>query len=229
MEFKAPEPVVFANVLSLNVAFLRQLSSAAAGAHLRRGIPAALEPLLTGLTALQIQRLAQSPFLLFSLRELDDTYWTEVFSDDRNHDLFRPVSQPTREDEQLVAAALGFLWQLSFRNPYVARLVSGASLHWCERLSELPLLQVLQRVAGREDLLTLRLAENGNMWQKLLVAGISSEIEIRTAAQQCALQTVLTHTQAHSYRPMSAAACRATSPALQVADESQKRVTKKKL
>jgi hypothetical protein len=229
MEFRGPEPADFANVRSLNKAFLKQLSLPTAGKRFCGQLSLALEPLMAGLTALQIQRLAKAPFLLFSLRELDDVYWTTIFADDPTGDLFTPPGQPAPESEQLIAAALGFLWQLSSRNPYAARVVSGASLSWCERLSEVTLFHLLQRTAGRDDLLILRLADNDNLWRKLLVAGISSEPEVRAAAQHCVLQTMLTNTQNGSYRALSAAACRVPAPALHVAEGPRIPARRKKL
>jgi hypothetical protein len=229
MEFRGPEPADFENVHSLNKAFLKQLCLPIAGKRLCGQLSHALELLIAGLTDLQIRRLAEAPFLLFSLRELDDAYWSEIFADDPTSDLFAPPGQPTPESEQLMAAALGFLWQLSSRNPYAARVVSGASLSWCERLSEVTLFRLLQRTAGRDDLLVLRLADNDNLWKKLLVAGISSEPEVRAAAQQCVLQTLLTNAQSNSYRSLSAAACRVPAPALHVSEGPRIPARRKKL
>lgn len=218
MDFSGPEPADFANVQSLNDAFLKHLRRPAAGKQLRQGLSPALQPLLAALTDQQVRRLSKVPFLLFSLRERDDSYWSRVFADDPTGDLFAATQSLADDGGQLVAAALGFLWQLSSSNPYAARVASGASVNWCERLADSTLFCLLQRTVGRGDLLVLRLADNNNLWKKLLAAGISSERDVRLAAQQCALQTMLTTAQSSEYRPVSAAACSAASPTLQVAE-----------
>jgi hypothetical protein len=229
MNFSGPEPADFANVRSLNAAFLKHLRRPASGKSLRESLSPVLEPMMAALTDLQIRRLADAPFLLFSLRERDDVYWNRLFADDPTADLFTPERSKSDEGGQLVTAALGFLWQLSNSNPYAARVASGASLNWCERLADSTLLCVLQRTSGRRDLLTLRLADNDDLWKKLLVAGISSEREVRMAAQQCALQTMLTSAQSSDYRRLPAAACNAPAPSLQVAEGPESTRRSKKL
>ncbi len=228
MEFRGPEPVDFANVHSLNKAFLKHLCRSNDGERLRRQLSPQLEPLVAGLTGLQIRRLAKAPFLLFSLRELDDDYWSDIFADATTGDLFTPHEQPSTESNQLVAAALAFLWQLSTRNPYAVRILSGASVSWCERMSDVTVVGLLQRTSGRGELLTLRLADNDYLWRKLLTAGISSETEVRAAAQQCALQTMLTYAQTTPYRALSAAACRVPVPSIQVAEGPRRPARRKK-
>ena len=229
MDFSGPEPADFANVRSLNAAFLKHLRRPASGKSLRESLSPVLEPMMAALTELQIGRLANVPFLLFSLRERDDAYWSSLFADDPTGDLFAPEQSMPDESGQLLAAALGFLWQLSNSNPYAARVACGASLNWCERLADSTLLCVLQRTSGRDDLLVLRFADNDDLWKKLLVAGISSEREVRIAAQQCALQTMLTNAQSSDYRHLPAAACNARAPSIQVADRPESTQRSKKL
>lgn len=229
MDFSGPEAADFANVQSLNTAFLKYLCQPVSGKHLRRQLSPALEPLVAGLTTLQVRRLAEAPFLLFSLRERDDAYWSELFTGDPTRDLFAAAQSPPHDSGQLVAAALGFLWGLSKRNPYAARVTSGASLNWCERLADCTLLQLLQITAGSGDLLVLRLADNDDVWRKLLVAGISSDRDVRAAAQQCALQTMLIYTRSSAYRRVAAAACSVPAPSLRVAEGSDLPVRRKKV
>lgn len=229
MEFSSPEPADFVNVQSLNHAFLKYLRRPGSGERLRQQLPPTLEQLLAGITDLQIRRLAKTPFLLFSLRERDDAYWSGLFSEDKTADLFTPMQSLSDEAGQIVAATLGYLWQLSRRNPYAVRVASGASQNWCEQLSDCTLLYLLQCAAGRSDLLVLRLADNEELWRKLLGAGISSEQDIRVAAQHCALQTMLTDAQGTAYQRLPAAACGARVPSLQVAEGSNPRSRRKKL
>jgi len=222
MDFSGPEPADFANVESLNHAFLLQLRGVSLGQQLRQELPQSVQIMVRGLTDLQIERLSATPFLLLSLRESDAGYWRDLCSDDRNAGLFVAVDQDT-ESGHLSAAALAFLWQLALRNPYAARLVSGASLSWCEQLADGTLLRLLQLTTGRRDLLQPRLAGNTEFWNKLLGPGLSSEQEVRRAAHLAALQVVLTGDPAIQYQPLRAAACRSLAPSRQVADRNRRR------
>lgn len=222
MDFSGPEPADFANVESLNHAFLLQLRGASRGQHLRQEFSPSVQSMVRGLTDLQIERLSATPFLLLSLRECDAGYWRDLCGDDRNAGLFVAVDRDI-ESGYLSAAALAFLWQLALRNPYAARLVSGATLSWCEQLADGTLLQLLQRTTGRRDLLQPRLAGNTAFWNKLLGPGLSSEQEVRKAAHLAALQAVLTGDPATQYRPLRAAACRSSAPSRQVAGRTRRR------
>ena len=108
----------------------------------------------------------------------------------------------------LVAAGLGFLWQLAQRNPYAARLVSGASLNWCEQLSASTLMNLLSRALEDQALLAPRMAGEPDIWNRLLTAGVSNRRDTRHAARVSALQTLLTRRPLRHSRPLAAAACR---------------------
>ena len=218
MEFSGPAPADFKNVHALNKAFLKYLCGSETGQMLRPMLASEIEQLVAALTVTQIGRLSEAPFLLFSLREFDDACWHELFAHNPNEDLFRAQELPSDECGQIIAAALGFLWRLSSTNPYSARVVSDATLSWCESLAETTLLRLIRCTARRSDILVPRLAANGDFWRKLLVAGISSEPPVRAAAQQCALQTLLTGAQYRSYQSLPAAACRLPVKSLQVAE-----------
>jgi hypothetical protein len=229
MEFSGPEPTDFTNMQALNRAFLEHLRDAQSGTYLRKAFAPEIEPLVAGLTSLQIRRLSEAPFLLLSLREFDDDCWSEIFVADPTGDLFTAGERPSEQNRQIVAAAIGFLWQLASRNPYAARIASGASLNWCERLADCTLLHILQCAAERSDLLMPRLVNNKDLWRKLMVAGLSSEPQIRAAAHQCALQTLLTVPNTSSYRSMQSAACRIPPNSLQVAERPDSKSRRKKL
>jgi len=222
MDFSGPEAVDFANVQSLNHAFLKCLRRLSCGRHLRQQLAPKIQRLVEGLTDFQIERLASAPFLLLSLRERDDDYWQVLFDDDANGDLLIAVDSGT-ETGQLAAAGLAFLWALAKRNPYATRLVSGATLNWCEQLAERTMLQLLQKSAGRRDLLQPRFAGNKQFWSKLLGPGLSSERDVRIAAHLAALQTVLTEDPTRRYRAIRAAACSTVVPSLRVADRTDRR------
>jgi hypothetical protein len=217
MDFSGPQPADFDNIKSLNRAFLRRLRKTDRGQRLRQTLAPTLRVMIKGLTDLQLERLSATPFLLLSLRERDDDYWRVLNDIDAQDDLFLEANTDA-EANQLTAAALAFLWQLSRRNPYATRLVSGATLNWCEQLSDHTLLPLLQRTSGCIELLQPRMAENEEFWGKLLGPGLSSELNVRRAAQLTALQSMLTEDPARHYRPTRAAACNASMPSLRVAE-----------
>jgi len=71
MDYSGPEPADFANVTSLNHAFLMLLRKPAGGQSLRQKMTARLRPIARDLTDLQLGRLSATPFMLMSLRERD--------------------------------------------------------------------------------------------------------------------------------------------------------------
>jgi hypothetical protein len=221
MDFQGPETADLANVHSLNRAWLDELR--------RQGmtIPAAMPgtfDVVQKLAALSIARaglLSGCPFLIFALPEASDSRWTRLFGDDEQADLFDGLPQPPESVARLATATLGFLWELARRNPYAARLVSGASLDWCERLADSSPVRVFRFAAGEPGLLSPRLATHRAFWTKLLGAGTSDKQEIRGSAQLCALQTVLTRQSSDRYRRLPAAACLLPSPAMRVADRGK--------
>lgn len=179
MDYQGPEPADLANVYSLNRAFLAHLRDTAADRLHPHGKETDIVEKLAALDARRLRYLGRVPFLLLSLRENDDDCWTRLFSEDIAADLLAPLNDAAR----LQAASLAFLWQLARRNAYAARLVSGASLSWCERLCECTLVDALARAGTRGDLLAPRLADNPDFWGKLLGAGTSAERDVRVAAR----------------------------------------------
>ncbi|MCH7820813.1 MAG: hypothetical protein IIA07_02250 [Proteobacteria bacterium] len=217
MDFSGPERADLADVQSLNHAFLECVRSEQSGRGLREQLTPSLRPVIVALSDLQIRRLAASPFLLLSLREGDDDYWDRLFAQGPNGDLFNSIRITSDASHRIVAAALGFLWQLARRDPHAARLVSGASVNWCEQLAARTLLGLLQHAADRSDLLGPRSAGSEQFWRRLLGAGISAEQNIRNAAHLAALQTVLIDNPAKQHNRFRAAACNTLVPTLSVA------------
>lgn len=214
MEYKGPEPADLANVCALNTAFLDWLRAhVSSGASTHSRTPEILAA-LAGMSRRQLERLSRAPFLLMSFREHDEDQWHSLFAGRPNTDLFQNLEMPDEEAARLITAGLGFLWQLSKRNPYAARLVSGAGLNWCEQLADCTLVELFTRAVSGQSLLEPRMIENRNLWQKLLNAGVSAKRDVRRAARISALQTVLTQSSTGSYRHLAAAAC--TMPAVAV-------------
>jgi hypothetical protein len=200
------------NVQALNRLFLDCLKINTSYTGVRDQLALPLGELVSALSEQQLERLSASPFLLFSLREQEGDFWEALFEADCNGDLFVPSLVPGDETGQLLSASLGFLWQLAGRNAYAVRVLSGASLHWCEQLADCTLVTLLSRAAYRADLLVPRFSSNPDVWTKLLSAGVSSERNVRHAAHLTALQTLLTQDVRTQQVPARAAACRLPPP-----------------
>jgi len=204
MEYQGPTPDDLVNIEALNRSFLAAVSESDAAVF--AGIAA------RRLTEKQRSWLASAPFLLFSLREQDSEYWQRILTDDPQIDLVKRCDSPDEKIGQLQVAGLGFLWQLIRRNPYAARIISGAPVSWCERLAGLTLVSVLQRAASRGDLLRIRFPDESNVWRRLLGHGISSRSQVRLTSHHSALQAMLTGGQESRYDKLSAAACNMQPP-----------------
>ncbi len=220
MDYEGPSAVDYENVFSLNGAFLALLRREPAARRCMFDMPEALASRLVALNAHQSDRLARTPFLLFSLRERDDHFWSAVFDAPANRDLFSVPPSSTDELGRLIAAGLGFVWQLAKHNSYAARLICGASLHWCEQLTERTFLHVLALAGMQQDVLVVRAAADTELWSKLLDCGISRENEVRHAAHISALQCVLTSAAVPTSTRWATAACAVRTPALRVADDT---------
>jgi len=167
------------------------------------------------LSAKYLERLAATPFLLFSFCEHGDRKWSRLLGERRQRDLLEHESAVSVEQNALQAAGLAFLWELVRRNPYVARIISGASDHWCERIAAATLVRVLE--CARFKMIEPRFEEESALKRRLLARGGALERDMREFAQIGALQSMLTSSQAEQRLP--AAACRMRQIAKRVADE----------
>ena len=196
-EFGGPTADDYANVLALNIAFV--------GATLDLKGP-------------QRGRLAAAPFLLFSLRENDPAWWELVLADHRQSDLLAPNEPLNSKLRGIQTAAMSFLWHLSRRNPYAVRIISGAPVSWCEKITELPLVTLLDRLAPRGDLIMSRIEASAESGERLLAHGTSSTRQVRRASQLTVFQELLTRTGLDDYTQLSTAACSMSGP-LRVLDK----------
>ena len=155
------------------------------------------------------KRLGDAPFLLFTLRESETELWSTLLGDQPQPDLF--AACPEGGQRELQVACLAWLWELARRNPYVARVVAGAPLTWCERIAACPLVRLL-RSAADADLVRPRFSEDSPMYRRLLLRGGSALRGARRAAQVAAMQAMLTGTDAMQSRGLPAAACRLEAP-----------------
>jgi len=221
MHYDSPQVTDMENVRALNEAFLALLRGSSNARERLSGLRDDLARRLISLSPRQAERLAEAPFLLFSFRERDERIWNKVFDLDPNQDLFF-ATRPVHDDvSRLIAAGLGFIWQLARQNPYSLRLLCGATVHWCEQISDNTLIQILSFAAGRHDLLVLRLENRTEIWQKLLDSGIHHRPDVRRAAHITVLQTVLTQPDAATTEVWASAACRTSLPTLRVADTDE--------
>ncbi len=215
MDFQGPTPADYENLRSLNVAFLELVQGK--GSRYLEGLPPELVLRLQRLSRSETGWLAATPFLLFSFREWDDSYWQRLLNEEKCRDLFTAPMSLTDDADRLVSAGLGFVWQLANHNPFAARLLCGASTHWCERITERTFFHILAVAGHRADLLVLRAQQDTALWKKLLITGVSEEAEARHAAHISALQHTLT--QRPVLTPWQAAACKSRNPALKVAED----------
>ena len=151
------------------------------------------------------ERLAVAPFLLFSLSEHDDELWGRLLAEGGQHELF---SEPLASSDALYrlnSTALAFLWELSRRNPYVARVIGGAPLDWCQRIASETLSRV-HRCAVHRELITPRFPAEAAVYR-------------RVSAQMAALQSMLTLGIDQEAVRLPAAACRMAGTVRRVSDK----------
>lgn len=191
-EYPGPMPHDYANVEALNHLFIETTTS---------------------LKGPQRGRLAAAPFLLFSLRESSVHWWDAALKEQQQGELIEGLPKASPSIARLQLAALSFLWQLGQRNPYAARLVSGASATWCGRLADVPLVTVLNRIGDRGDLLLSRLDQDSPLSRRLTSEGVSSIAGVRKAVHLSVLQSLLTHQMFDSAIELPAAACAMGGPA----------------
>ena len=221
MVFDGPGAEDFGNVAALNRAWLRLLRQDPVSRKTRGQVAGAHLAALAKLTHAESERLAEAPFLLFSLRERDEALWSDIIEGACHRSLFRDTRTP--EAETVLAAALGFVWALARQNPYALRLICGATLYWCERVGELTFYRLLSAVRQTDEIPVPRSAAHPTLWRKLLTAGVSPRDDLRSAAQLSALQTVLTEpVESPRAERLPLAASRARAPGLRVAEQKER-------
>lgn len=172
------------------------------------------------LSEAQLGRLSAVPFLLFSFRESDGDLWDRLLGEDPQLELGPAEIPCDMQVRELAGTALGFLWQLSRRNPFAARVVSGAPAKWCLQLSGVTLMSLMKRVAGQADLLIPRFRDREDVWRRLLASGVSARRQLQQVSHHSAMQGMLMRRQSGQDR-LAAAACRFRVPDRRVADTHQ--------
>ncbi len=214
MEYEGPSVDDMDNVRALNRRFLEVFGGRGAAGFGGLG--------QTALSERQLERLSRAPFLLFSFRESDSDFWQRLLCDDPQLEL-TPVDRNDDDSvRELTVAALGFLWQLSRRNPFAARVVSGAPVSWCEHLAGTTLMSLLQRASRQPELLLPRFSDQDAVWRRLLAGGVSPKRNLQLMSHQSALQVMLTRATPLGYERLPAAACGIRRPAQRVAERRRR-------
>ena len=217
MDYPGPTADDLDNIRALNASFLRVFSGCGLDGY---GVLGARR-----LNEVERTRLSKAPFLLFSFRESEQDTWESIFQAGPQLELAAAGASDGPDSDALKLAALGFLWQLARRNPYAARIASGAPITWCERLAGMTLVALLERTAHRADLVVPRFAGRDTVWRRLLGSGISEAQRLRLASHQSALQMLLTSSRPAANEHLAAAACRFRAPVRTLDPRRQQRGT----
>lgn len=196
MHFHGPERVDLDDLHEINQTFLNLLRSPVVGPTLLSDVPEALAARLRNLHDTERRRLARSPFLLCSCREDDVEFWQAMLQPGASADLFAGDTGTSPDFLRFLSGIIAFTWQLSRKNPFVARLVTGATTAWCEEIAAQPLLRLIDVASRNSDTLRLRLAGNDDFWKQLLRNGVSEDALVRRAARVSGLQRILLATRA---------------------------------
>jgi len=218
MSFEAPTEVDYRNLEPLNRTFLKLLNDDPSAPRLLSGCAPPSAQRIKVLSVAETERLARVRFMLFGFREHDDDFWSRLLDEPGTPGLFDlPVSEALGA---LIDSALAFAWQLAQRNPYTLRLITGATLYWCELIAEQRLADLIDRYRQSGDVPVLRLSNQADMWKSLLGGGTAAHPEIRRTVHAAALQRVLAGDDGSAARRWSRAASRIAFPARKVADEN---------
>ena len=109
MRYERPTRSDYANVGALNREFLRLVRMQPDPFRLSRQTQVQLR----SLGRQQTERLAGTPFLLFTISEDDEIIWTELCRGDPNDDLFRDRGECGAGIRNLIGTTVSFLWQTS--------------------------------------------------------------------------------------------------------------------
>ncbi len=201
MDFKGVDRTTIENGQALNAAFLALATGPSA--------PAGLEPQfvdrLKRLDRQHLERLAQTPFLLFAIAVVDRLpTGSRPLTDSR--DLFD--DRMDKAEARLVTATLSLLWSLSRTDRHAARFLAGTSRGWCDDIAGAALVDVLETTRRFQTLVVPRSARQTAFWDKLIVSARDHRSAVRRAARQSALQCGLTELRDDADAPVAVAACR---------------------
>lgn len=191
MQFSGLDKAELDDLYELNRGFLEFLESEYGSQTILSGVPESITARLQSLSREERRRLALTPFLLCSCHEDDVEYWRRLLGPGESDDLFEVAENPDSNLLRLTSAVISFTWQLARKNVFVARLLTGASSAWCEETAAKPILHLIEGGCRRKNSLRLRLAEDGQFWERLLMNAVSDDPLIRRAARAGGLQRIL--------------------------------------
>ena len=219
MNYPSPNDADFAEIQSLNAAFLNLLSADSVTIRQASGLPPEMCRKISELPEERSRRLAEARFFLFSIRESDSDYWEGLHRGGNTRSLFEGGASCAPDWARFMSAALGFIWQMARQNPYFLRLTCCASLHWAERIAEQPLVALIGRAANQQDLLRLRAGDDPCLWRRLLAASAEPDQTVRVALLNSVLQTLLVAPATPNTVNLRSAACRVDVPAASLSAE----------
>lgn len=204
MYFAGLEKADLADLLELNRGFLELLGAESAGQTILANVPDRIVGRMQSLTGRDRRRLARVPFLLCTCHAGDVEYWQALLAPGAAGDLFVDRTQQGPGLLRLTSGVIGFAWQLARKNPFAARLLTGASAAWCEEIASQPLLRLIESACRSEDGIRLRMAHEDRFWGHLLRHAVSDDPLIRRAARTSGLQRTLLSTSAPTRLPLAA-------------------------
>lgn len=195
MHYPSPESDDFANVHALNAEFI--------AISLRLGE----RPELAGFQTDELDRLANVPFLLFSLQSDDSLLWQRVF--DGTTDLADQARVISEDWTSLTSGTLAFLWSLARKDRHSARLFSGCRDDWCSRLASRRLICVTDRLLRAGVRPEIRIHPTSEAWLAFLRACTCRDHRVRDASSIGLFQAL---SLSSNERPtLASAACRMRS------------------
>ncbi len=201
MDFRGLDDTTIDNGRALNASFL----ALATGPAPPRGLEPGFVERLRQLDATPLERLANTPFLLFTIAAAEAVPGASRPLRGSMELLDEPMN---RDEARLVAGTLSLLWSLARTDRHAARFLAGTSSTWCDDIAGTVLMDVLETTRRFETLVVPRSVAQRGFWDKLFVSACDRRSCVRRAAQQSALQCVLTEVREDAYDRVAVAACR---------------------
>ena len=154
-------------------------------------LPSRLHARLAGLADIERQRLARTPYALYSLRFEDERFWTQL-SEPAEHslDVRYAGSRSTCLQTQFCETALLQAYQVARTMPLAARLMYSMREPVRERLAALPLWRIRRLAADHPSLLLPKWPTHACFWPDLLSCSSASDGARLTTVQLLGVQLI---------------------------------------
>lgn len=211
MRYAGIEESALEDVRRLNARFLAAMSTrpSVAIGGLSKTVDADTLNWFTGATSRELSHIAATPFFLYRLDDIGTDPSAAV-----TPELFGRSNEP--ENEALLLG-LSFAWQLSRRDLFSVRVLTGASTDWCAWLADVPFSSLAEVVRSNSGPLTPNLIDAAFFWPGLLEAVRNGNARHVTAVQSAGLQHLLRRQS--SERALPVAARKLDTPERRVADK----------